>query len=153
MFWKKGCFLNCTPSLLKECTKDRPTSDISIRPSLFLSNFCMNSLIFSLNCGFEGSWKKPSCVRTNNPSVVEGGSVDYCSFITYHSCSSPGNLQLPEEVLQLFSLDVAITWGTMRPQLCDMTSDHTFKTLLFKIWFILDARSKIREVFWEIKTL
>lgn len=33
------------------------TSDISIRPSLFLSNFCMNSFIFSLNVGFEGSWK------------------------------------------------------------------------------------------------
>lgn len=31
------------------------TSDNSIRPSLFMSNFCMNSFIFSLNWGFEGS--------------------------------------------------------------------------------------------------
>lgn len=34
---------------------------------------------------------------------------------THHPCSSPGHLQLPEEVLQLLPLDVAITWKTDRP--------------------------------------
>ena len=33
---------------------------------------------------------------------------------TYHPCSSPSHLQLPEEVLQLLPLDVAITWETHR---------------------------------------
>lgn len=37
------------------------------------------------------------------------------SFWTHHPCSSSGHLQLPEEVLQLLPLNIAITWDTDRP--------------------------------------
>lgn len=45
------------------------TSDISIFPSPFSSNFCINSFILSLNEAFEGSWKQPNMSDMKNSTI------------------------------------------------------------------------------------
>lgn len=49
-------------------------------------------------------------------NIIENIESEYLGLFsgpwTHHSCSSPGRLQFPEEVLQLLPLDVAIAWKT-----------------------------------------
>lgn len=52
------------------------TSDISILPSLFLSNFCMNSVIFSLKAAFDGSCvKKAQQDESSSHSLLIGKAL------------------------------------------------------------------------------
>lgn len=46
------------------------TSDSSILPSLFLSNFCMNSAILSLKGAFEVSWNRQACQEGFGPELA-----------------------------------------------------------------------------------
>lgn len=81
------------------CRLVRLTSDISILPSLFLSNFCMNSFIFSLNVGFVGSWWK----RKRRSVEVKGQSEQSMRLRRVIKLTTPAPFRAISSSLKKFS--------------------------------------------------
>lgn len=101
------------------------TSDISILPSLFLSNFCMNSVIFSLKAAFEGScMEKAQQDESSSHSLLIGKALLGLYFsgqekaitlkvmYTVH-CLVPYSLPLVWRIIALLTLWDHL-WGSLR---------------------------------------